>query len=98
MNTWKCVPIYLDFKFTFTIPLHVYILNIKQNCFLDDSRENDDAIEEITSMPGVSRFGINQVIKHLEPLVQKGLKTVLLFGVIETLPKVKSNLSIWFCL
>ncbi|XP_055298823.1 delta-aminolevulinic acid dehydratase [Sitodiplosis mosellana] len=49
--------------------------------------EKDDAIEEITSMPGVSRFGVNQVVKHLEPLVEKGLKTVLLFGVIETLPK-----------
>lgn len=39
-------------------------------------------------MPGVSRFGVNEVIKHLEPLVKKGLKTVLLFGVVETLPKV----------
>lgn len=51
--------------------------------------EQDDAIEEIPSMPGVSRFGVNQVIAHLEPLVKKGLKTVLLFGVIENLPKVR---------
>lgn len=34
-------------------------------------------------MPGISRFGINQMIKHLEPLVKKGLKSVLLFGVID---------------
>lgn len=39
-------------------------------------------------MPGISRLGINQAVKHLEPLVEKGLKSVLLFGVIETLPKV----------
>lgn len=51
-------------------------------------REDDDAIEEIKSMPGISRFGANQVIKHLEPLVKMGLKSVLLFGVIETMTKV----------
>lgn len=40
-------------------------------------------------MPGISRLGVNQAIKHLEPLVAKGLKSILLFGVIETLPKVR---------
>lgn len=39
-------------------------------------------------MPGISRFGINQVLQHLEPLVKNGLKSILLFGVIEKLPKV----------
>lgn len=34
-------------------------------------------------MPGISRFGISQMVKHLEPLVKKGLKSVLLFGVID---------------
>lgn len=56
--------------------------------------EQDDAIEEISSMPGVSRFGVNQVIAHLEPLVNKGLKCVLLFGVIESLPKVRFEIHI----
>lgn len=51
--------------------------------------EKDDAIEEIPSMPGISRLGVNQAIKHLEPLVAKGLKSILVFGVIETLPKVR---------
>ncbi|XP_031621515.1 delta-aminolevulinic acid dehydratase [Contarinia nasturtii] len=55
--------------------------------------EKDDVIEEIPSMPGVSRFGVNQLIKHLEPLIKKGLKTVLLFGVIETLPKDSNGSS-----
>lgn len=55
--------------------------------------EKDDAIEEIPSMPGVSRFGVNQVLEHLRPLVQKGLKTVLLFGVIENLPKNSRGVS-----
>lgn len=34
-------------------------------------------------MPGISRFGVNSLIRHLEPLVNKGLKSVLLFGVID---------------
>lgn len=50
--------------------------------------EKDDAIEEIPSMPGVSRFGVNQALKHLEPLVANGLETILLFGVVESLTKV----------
>lgn len=43
-------------------------------------------------MPGVSRMGINIARTHLEPLVQKGLSSVLLFGVIETLPKVSQHI------
>lgn len=50
--------------------------------------ENDDVIEEIPSMPGVFRFGINQLLNHLIPLVSNGLESVLLFGVLEKLPKV----------
>lgn len=39
-------------------------------------------------MPGVSRYGINRAKEHLEPLVANGLTSLLLFGVIEKLPKV----------
>lgn len=51
-------------------------------------REDDDAIQEIPSMPGVARYGINPLKKHLTPLVEKGLASILLFGVVEKLPKV----------
>lgn len=40
-------------------------------------------------MPGISRFGINKLRDHLEPLVKKDLQAILVFGVIDTLPKVK---------
>lgn len=50
-------------------------------------------MEEIPSMPGISRFGVLKVVDHLRPLVSKGLKTILLFGVIETLRKVKHDFS-----
>lgn len=58
---------------------------MKKNPF---NSENDNENQEIASMPGVSRMGINIAKKHLERLIEKGLSSVLLFGVIENLPKV----------
>uniref|UniRef100_A0A0K8TSS3 Delta-aminolevulinic acid dehydratase n=1 Tax=Tabanus bromius TaxID=304241 RepID=A0A0K8TSS3_TABBR len=49
--------------------------------------EDDNAIQPIPSMPGVSRFGVNQLLEHLGPLVENGLQSVLLFGVIDQIPK-----------
>lgn len=49
--------------------------------------EDDEAMEEISSMPGVFRYGINTLIKELEHLINLGLKSVLMFGVISKLPK-----------
>jgi len=45
------------------------------------TNSHPDAIEAITSLPGVNRYGINKVIDFLSPLVQKGLRSVLIFGV-----------------
>lgn len=58
-----------------------------------EHREDDDAVEEIASMPGVKRYGIDQLGKMLEPLVAKGLSSILLFGTITSLPKNNSGLS-----
>ncbi|KAL7033461.1 hypothetical protein ACKWTF_007597 [Chironomus riparius] len=38
-------------------------------------------------MPSVYRFGLNKLIDHLTPLVEIGLKSILMFGVIDILPK-----------
>lgn len=38
-------------------------------------------------MPGVSRYGLNSLRQHLAPLVQKGLSSILLFGVVDKIPK-----------
>ncbi|KAI8998202.1 hypothetical protein BC832DRAFT_561591 [Gaertneriomyces semiglobifer] len=40
-----------------------------------------DVKEEIKTLPGQYRFGINTLKDHFEPLVKKGLKTVMIFGV-----------------
>ena len=37
-------------------------------------RDDDDSIQEISSMPGQSRYGINKLQEALKPLVEKGLK------------------------
>lgn len=52
-------------------------------------REDDNAVQPIDSMPGVSRFGVNKLKEFLEPLVKKGLSAVLLFGVVQNTPKVR---------
>jgi porphobilinogen synthase len=46
--------------------------------------ESDDTDQEIASLPGVRRLGINRVREFLDPVVANGLRCVLLFGVIET--------------
>jgi len=45
--------------------------------------ENDDDTQPIPSMPGVCRYGINTLKSHLTPLVDAGLSSILLFGIIE---------------
>ncbi|KAJ3155938.1 hypothetical protein HDU89_005501 [Geranomyces variabilis] len=40
-----------------------------------------DEKAEITSLPGQYRFGVNTLKEHFAPLVAKGLKCVILFGV-----------------
>uniref|UniRef100_T1J7L6 Delta-aminolevulinic acid dehydratase n=1 Tax=Strigamia maritima TaxID=126957 RepID=T1J7L6_STRMM len=49
--------------------------------------DDDDAMEEIQSMPGIYRFGLNKLENHLKPLAAKGLYCVLLFGVPQKLKK-----------
>lgn len=58
--------------------------NLIYPIFVTDS---DDDIQEIPSMPGQARYGINRLRDALKPLVDKGLKTVLIFGVPEKIPK-----------
>ncbi|KAH8921285.1 tetrapyrrole biosynthesis, porphobilinogen synthase [Atractiella rhizophila] len=43
--------------------------------------DDPDAEVEIASLPGQKRWGINKLAAFLRPLVQKGLKSVILFGV-----------------
>ena len=43
--------------------------------------DDADARVEIPSLPGQCRWGVNQLEGFISPLVQKGLKSVILFGV-----------------
>jgi len=47
----------------------------------------DDDVQEIPSMPGVFRFGVNQLEDALKHLVERGLSSVLLFGVLDKTEK-----------
>jgi porphobilinogen synthase len=43
--------------------------------------DNPDEVTEIPSLPNQQRRGINTLIPFLTPLIQKGLRSVILFGV-----------------
>lgn len=58
---------------------------------MHNSRDDKNAKDAINSMPGIYRYGINQLETMLKPLVAKGLQSVLLFGVSQ-LEKVLSLL------
>lgn len=49
--------------------------------------ESDDDVQSIPSMPGINRYGINKLRAHLSTLVQNGLQSILVFGVIDSLTK-----------
>jgi porphobilinogen synthase len=49
--------------------------------------EDDSSQQVIPSMPSVYRFGLKKLIDHLTPLVELGLKSILVFGVIDNLTK-----------
>ncbi|XP_064458754.1 delta-aminolevulinic acid dehydratase-like [Ornithodoros turicata] len=51
---------------------------------------------EIADLPGVNQYSVNSLEEHLEPLVRKGLSSVLLFGVITKLTK-DSNANVMDC-
>ncbi|TRZ03571.1 hypothetical protein DNTS_013489 [Danionella cerebrum] len=52
--------------------------NLIYPIFISDS---PDAVEPIASLPGQARYGVNKIEGLLGPLVEKGLKCVLIFGV-----------------
>lgn len=51
--------------------------------------DDPDAEIEIKSLPGQKRWGINKLEGFLRPLVEKGLRSVILFGVPVELEKVR---------
>ena len=57
------------------------------------TRDAEDAVEEIKSLPRQARYGINRVVEALKPAVSNGLESVILFGVPSNLPKVCRFLS-----
>ncbi|CAR22460.1 porphobilinogen synthase HEM2 [Lachancea thermotolerans CBS 6340] len=56
---------------------------LTKNMFIFPLFISDDADEEtpIDSLPNIKRFGVNRLAQYLAPLIEKGLKAVILFGV-----------------
>lgn len=51
--------------------------------------DEPEAEVEIAALPGQKRWGVNKLEGFLQPLVKKGLKSVILFGVPLNKPKVR---------
>lgn len=49
--------------------------------------DDPDAEQEVVTLPGQKRWGLNKLEGFLKPLVEKGLKSVILFGVPTTMEK-----------
>ncbi|KAK2579570.1 hypothetical protein KPH14_010866, partial [Odynerus spinipes] len=58
--------------------VEITVNNLMYPIFVSDN-ENDK--EPIGSMPGVYRYGIDRLYEMLQPLISKGLQSILLFGV-----------------
>lgn len=53
--------------------------------------DDPDAEQVISSLPGQKRWGLNKLEGFLAPLVKKGLKGVILFGVPMEMTKVRRS-------
>lgn len=53
--------------------------------------DDPEAEVDIPTLPGQKRWGINRLEGFLRPLVEKGLKSVILFGVPLELEKVRTG-------
>ncbi len=47
-------------------------------------KENFNGIESIESMPGINRFGIDEVLKEIEEIIESGINTIAVFPVVES--------------
>ncbi|KAH3901678.1 probable Delta-aminolevulinic acid dehydratase [Saccharomycodes ludwigii] len=56
---------------------------LTKNMFIFPIFISDDPEEEcdIPSLPNIKRFGVNKIVPYLKPLVAKGLRSVIIFGV-----------------
>ncbi|XP_017880758.1 delta-aminolevulinic acid dehydratase [Ceratina calcarata] len=64
--------------------VEITVNNLMYPIFVTDEA---NAKETIASMPGVFRYGVDHLRKMLQPLVSKGLQSILLFGVSKHLKK-----------
>tara|TARA_B100000287_G_scaffold292077_1_gene275396 strand:+ start:873 stop:1871 length:999 start_codon:yes stop_codon:yes gene_type:complete len=47
-------------------------------------KENFNGTESIESMPGISRFGIDEALKEIEEIIESGINTIAVFPVVDS--------------
>jgi porphobilinogen synthase len=56
-------------------------------------KENFEGKEEIESMPGISRFGLNHMLSEIEEVINAGINAIAVFPVIESSKKDEKGLE-----
>ena len=56
-------------------------------------KENFEGKEEIESMPGIFRFGLNHVLSEIEEVINAGINAIAVFPVIESSKKDEKGLE-----
>uniref|UniRef100_A0A8P4G0X7 porphobilinogen synthase n=1 Tax=Dicentrarchus labrax TaxID=13489 RepID=A0A8P4G0X7_DICLA len=67
--------------------------NLIYPIFITDSA---DAVEPIGSLPGQARYGVNKLEGMLRPLVENGLKCVLIFGAMTAFRRAGADIIITY--
>lgn len=63
-------------------------MSLKFKSFVCLLFRNNEKPVQVKSMPGIVQYGVNNIEECLKPIVNKGLSSVLLFGVEHGFPKV----------
>ena len=59
--------------------------------------EENDVIQEVTSMPGICQYSLDHVLEEIGRAVEVGIKGILLFGIPKDDDKSTID-SLWYCL
>lgn len=66
--------------------------------YLHFSRDEPDAVQPISSLPGVNRYGVNKLVDALTPLVQNGLSSVSKNDAVQLIGKFHPFLIYFYCI
>lgn len=62
------------------------------------SSDEPDAVQPISSLPGVNRYGVNKLVEALTPVVQNGLSSVSNGDAVQFKQKCHPSFMYFYCI